>query len=265
MISLITSKGLIDIENKYFPDNSAHITFTPEVKEITGIFWKYETDEEIFSIFCLKRHFEKTSKEIDLFMPYIPHARMDRQENHNDIFTLKYFSEILNSLNFNSIVVLDPHSNVSTALINNIIVIHPDKKIEKIKKEYNIDLLFFPDAGANGRYGYLGEHTYGIKERKWETGKIVSYDIAEPEKVKNKNILIVDDICSYGTTFLEAAKVLKENGAKNIYLYISHCEPNIFKGKLYENKDYIKNVFVNNLLSGKNQDKDWMIIEYENL
>ena len=42
--------------------------------------------------------------------------------------------------------------------------------------------------------------------------------------IKDKDILIIDDICSKGGTFKYSAIELKKLGAKNIYLYISHCE-----------------------------------------
>jgi len=47
-----------------------------------------------------------------------------------------------------------------------------------------------------------------------------------------KNILIIDDLCAYGGTFQLAAEQLIYKGADNIYLYVSHCENSIYKGKL---------------------------------
>ena len=76
-------------------------------------------------------------------------------------------------------------------------------------------------------------YAFGMKKRRWEDGKILGLDIMNPENVKDKNILIVDDICSRGGTFYHAAKALKEAGAKHIYLYVSHCEETIFKGEIF--------------------------------
>ena len=60
-----------------------------------------------------------------------------------------------------------------------------------------------------------------------------------------KDILIVDDICSYGGTFLHSAKKLKEFGANKIYLYVSHCENSILKGQLMSS-GLIERVFTTN-------------------
>ena len=45
-------------------------------------------------------------------------------------------------------------------------------------------------------------------------------------------MLIVDDICSRGGTFTAMAKALRDAGAGDIRLYISHCENNIFSGSI---------------------------------
>ena len=41
--------------------------------------------------------------------------------------------------------------------------------------------------------------------------------------VKNKNCIIVDDIIDSGGTIVNAAKALKEKGAKDVYVYITHA------------------------------------------
>lgn len=47
---------------------------------------------------------------------------MDRVKNKDEVFTLKYFCEFINSLEFDEVTVVDPHSSVSRALLNNLIV-----------------------------------------------------------------------------------------------------------------------------------------------
>ena len=89
-------------------------------------------------------------------------------------------------------------------------------------------------------------YAFGIKKRNWETGKIEGLDVAgAKDLIKDSNIIIVDDISSRGGTFYFSAKKLKELGAKNVYLYISHCEKTIFDGEIFKS-DLIKKVFTTN-------------------
>lgn len=151
---------------------------------------------------------------------------------------MKWFAEFLNALRLDDVFVLDPHSNVAAALINNIHILQPKKYIEAavsfIKDETeNGDLLLcYPDEGSAKRYSDLmeAEYIFGIKHRDWRTGKIERLELTNPERATGRNILIVDDICSRGGTFTHTAKALKAAGAKRIYLYVTHCENTILDG-----------------------------------
>lgn len=64
------------------------------------IWWLYDNDAELFTLYCVVRDLQNRMPTAQnyLFMPYIPHARQDRNVSGR-LFTLKYFSEIINSLN----------------------------------------------------------------------------------------------------------------------------------------------------------------------
>lgn len=215
--------------------------------------WRYENDREFLALIYLVKHLRAhNAYRIHLTMPYIPNARQDRVKNEEDVFTLKYFAEVLNSLKFASVTVLDPHSSVSEALINNLTVVSPKAYIDEAEfrmKNNGVDIdhmvIFYPDSGAAKRYADMicRTYAYGIKNRDWKTGKIVGLDIiTDGNDIAGKDILIVDDICSYGGTFLHSAKKLKEMGANDIYLYVSHCENSILDGELI-NSGLLKKIY----------------------
>ena len=254
---MIQVNGIKIVQN-HFPDGTLLIKhfFEDDLEEFT-ILWKYESDAELFTLYCIVQHlrriFEKT--EISLVMPYIPHARMDRVKNEEDVFTLKYFCEIINSMEFKQVDVLDPHSAVSEALINNIVIDTPEEEINKAINKCNPDILFYPDEGAMKRYAALApmEYAFGVKKRDWSSGEILGLDIIG-SNVAGKNILIIDDICSRGGTFYHAAKKLKEAGAADIYLYITHCEDTIYEGELLKEDSLIKRIYTTDSLLTKTHD-----------
>ena len=251
----------------HFPDGT--LLLKEESKWCGGgahkIEWYFESNEELLALFFLTKHlrsFDNTRK-INLSLPYIPNARQDRVKNSEDVFTLKYFADIINYLNFNNVQVLDPHSSVSEALINNVVVCNPKNYIEKalrrIESQYNYEqvLAFYPDEGAMKRYSGLLDRPYafGIKKRDWATGKIEGLDVAGSiDKIKDSRILIVDDICSKGGTFYHSAKKLKEFGAKEIYLYVTHCENTILEGDLLTS-GLVEKVYTTNSIFTKEHEK----------
>ena len=240
------------IKPEYFPDGTMKINtlFFP-LGDFVKIEWYYDYESELLQLIYIVNHIHDISSDIKirLIMPYIPNARFDRTVEVDEVFTLKFFINIINSLNFDSVEVLDPHSHVSEALFDRLSIQKPNIYIKRIiKKLPNDTMLFFPDEGSVKRYSslpkYCGPYAFGIKRRNWLTGAIEGLDVAgDLEKIKGRNILIVDDICSKGGTFYHSALKLKELGAANIYLYVTHCENSIYDGELLKNNGLIEKIY----------------------
>ncbi len=234
-----------------FPDHSLLIKLDPDKmfdnRGAIKVEWLYEGDSELFTLICVKRHIDRhfSTREVVLDMPYIPHARMDRVKSDEDVFTLKYFAEIINSLNFKIVWVRDAHSNVSLALIDNVIDTGVEAYIRKAAELAGADAMFYPDEGAMKRYSDNSEKPYafGMKKRDWKTGQILGLDIVNAENIVGKDVLIVDDICSRGGTFYHSAKALKAAGAKSVSLYVTHCEETITLGELAASDGLVDHVY----------------------
>lgn len=230
-----------------FPDGTFNIKGNPTLNDgIVLISWHYHDDAEFMAVAFLTKYYQAHGNDVVLYLPYVPNARMDRVENLGDIFTMKYFGEMINSLNFAKVYVLDVHSSVAIAVIKNCHILNNIEMHNAVvgriteMEDGNIPLVFFPDEGAMKRYskGLRIPFAFGMKKRDWSTGEILGYEVhgITEEEIKGKNVLIWDDICSKGGTFYHAAKKLKEMGAANIYLMVSHCENNIHKGEFGEEK-----------------------------
>ncbi|MBE5878004.1 MAG: ribose-phosphate pyrophosphokinase [Lachnospiraceae bacterium] len=258
------------VDVKHFPDGTLLMKELIGQKDKVTLTWMYENNEELVALYFLTKHIRsKGVKEIALELPYIPNARQDRVKAEEDIFTLKYFAEMINSLEFASVTVLDPHSYVSEALINNIRIQTPKKYVDRVlaeltKKHGENILLYFPDEGAMKRYSAMFDRPYvfGIKKRDWTTGDIKGLDVAgQTELIKGSTVLMVDDICSRGGTFYYSAKTLKELGAERMYLYVSHCENTILEGELLKTAD-VERVYTTNSIFTKKNDKV-EVLDYE--
>lgn len=222
----------IEIKVESFPDGTPLFRLNPKIKnnqQIT-VSWLFDSMSELFILQCIADFYKGCSLLLE--MPYIPNARMDRVKNSDEVFTLKSFAKVLNAMKFKTVVVDNAHSDVSRALIDNI----QDNGLQSIENflkglQLDVKTIMFPDAGACKRYSAMDEikENYevvvGEKTRDWRSGKILGLEIkGNPEAIKDKNILIIDDICSKGGTFKYSAIELKKLGAKDVYLYVSHCE-----------------------------------------
>ena len=190
---------------------------------------------------------------------------MDRAYRDEDVFTLKWFANEINKCGFSRVVVFDVHSDVAPALIDRCEVHTPINEICEIIKNTDPDVIYFPDAGAMKRYEdtvyWALKHTgsdsriiHGDKKREWETGKILGLDVVGEVKHGEK-VLMIDDICSYGGTMFYSAKRLKELGAGDIDMYVSHCENSILdkeRGHLFDDLNLIHQVYTtDSIFTGK--------------
>ena len=159
--------------------------------------------------------------KITLDLLYTPYARQDRVKDvdGNQYLGIKVFADIINNLNFDQVSIYDPHSNVTPALFNNAIEIKRVDLLEKIikniidKNKGNV-VLIAPDAGAYKDTIDIASK-FDIetvvmcqKIRDMATGKIKGTHIYEIDKLENKDVLIVDDICDGGATFIGIAEAI---------------------------------------------------------
>lgn len=247
-----------------FPDNTSLLKVDESKNFSEYIVWTYEDDSELTQVMFIARHLKSLGIQPTLIMPYIPNARMDRvHDRDTEVFTLKHFCEFINSLDFKKVLVFDPHSDVSTALLNRVDVINVKGALRYTIAQSSPDIVYFPDAGAMKRYSDIIKGiccncnlklAYGNKIRDWSTGEIKGLEIVG-EIPQGAKVLMIDDICSYGGTMYFSAKKLKELGAGDIEMYVSHCENSILdpeKGKVFKEKDLIKQVYTtDSLLTAK--------------
>jgi ribose-phosphate pyrophosphokinase len=170
-------------------------------------------------------------KTIDLVIPYLPYARQDRVCNPGEAFSVKVMCDLINSQNYNKVTTVDLHSDVPGALldnhrnVNNISSIlyeyfTPEKELKDV-------ILISPDAGSLKKcYKFAkGWEVSNViradKVRDVKTGQVTDTKVYCHD-LQGKEVLIVDDICDGGRTFIELAKKLKEKNAGKISLYVTH-------------------------------------------
>lgn len=252
------------VEVKKFPNGEVNI----KTKDL-NICWKerhtiklfYENDSDLIHMMMLKKHIDEVGAFADIVITYMPYSRMDRTEGLN-VFTLKFVAEFINNLKFEHVTVLEPHSEVTPALLNkceikNMSAILCNSVMREIEFDNEKDYIFFPDAGAEKRYSKqikVPNTLTGLKKRDFATGYINELNVVGDVKHDNFRVIIVDDLCSRGGTFMMSANKLKELGAKEIILVVTHCENTIHDGDILKT-DIIDKVYTTDSILNKNHKK----------
>ena len=154
----------IEFGNELFPNNERIFKSLPWqicAQNFIRVDFKYETDFDIWKLIVAKKYLDDmfNGTVIVLNMLYVPYSRMDR-EIEGYAFSLKYFCDLINSLNFHQVKVLDTHSNVTEALINHLYKINVQDFVNKVIEKENPDYIFYPDSGALKRYSETIKRIY---------------------------------------------------------------------------------------------------------
>ena len=227
---------------------------------------RLNTFQDLELIICANQALKEIGvKSVKLYIPYCIGGRSDRKFQEGGINYIKtVIAPIINSQNFDEVRVIDPHSDVLEACINNFVKYSNYNLIDiSLKDIYNGDIynkdkvcLVSPDAGAYKKIFDVAK-MFKIKSiitaskvRDLDTGKILRTEVPSIESHTDMKYVIVDDICDGGRTFIELAKVIKEQKPDaEIYLIVTH---GIFSAGFGELNNYFNKIFTTNSIKEHN-------------
>lgn len=269
-------KSDIKFKEYRFPDGQNQIVIESLKSKVVTIYSRLNTFIHLEKIICATKSLKELGvKEIHLYIPYFLGSRSDRKfEEGSNNYLKDVICPIINSLKFNSVTVLDPHSDVLEACLDNFKKIDNtllvDDTISTLYGDENVKwdefILISPDAGANKKIfkvaeqiGYTGDIITCSKSRD-ENGRLSRVEIPFSDEAINnqKDFIIIDDICDGGATFINIAKKIqsyknKRNTGK-IYLIVTH---GIFSKGFKELNKYFDGIYCTNSY------KDICDIEYD--
>lgn len=243
MIQVLMNKYKATLNFVIFPGGEEHVT----IKRPTAV----DPDEVVvivrpinaqvrerldLVVDAIRNMFVGCKYTLVIHFQYLPFARQDRVANYGECFSLKKYAERINALKADAVIVDDCHSDVGTALINNVVNRPLQEHILENSELYNRFkaqdvVLLSPDAGAIKSTNKLAASFGGLpvigadKIRDTKTGNITGTRLNfSPETVNGKEVFIVDDICDGGRTFIEIAKQMEAEGCKpaSLRLVVTH-------------------------------------------
>ena len=238
------------------PFRAFHIT-----NKANTVYWKYENDASIFELLLLDDAIHSYKQVYNVYIGYMPYSRMDRIQEKGTAFSLKILTDLIkNNLKaLNLLFILDPHSketlkqfpkeyqNKYTRYYNNAHEFKHKNYLDESSNKYEFakdvidytklntkDAWFvFPDKGAAKRYNADDYQNVIIceKVRDFATGKIqqIKAHIEKQTTTPKQDapIIIIDDLCSYGGTFVGAIKAIESDlniKSQNNWLIVTHAE-----------------------------------------
>ena len=211
-------------------------------------------------LICIDALRRSSAKNITAVIPYFGYARQDRIVVPRTAISAKLVSNLITNAGAHRIVTVDLHAGQIQGFfdipVDNLFSTPIfSKHIKKYISNKNI-ICVAPDVGGVERARALGQKlNVGlaiVDKRRPAPGKSQVMNIIG--NVKGKNCLLVDDIIDSGGTIVNAAKALKEKGAKDVYVYVTH---GVLSGNAVEqiNNSKIKKLILTDTIDNSNKIK----------
>jgi ribose-phosphate pyrophosphokinase len=211
-------------------------------------------------LICIDALRRSSAKNITAVIPYFGYARQDRKVVPRTAISAKLVSNLITNAGAHRIVTVDLHAGQIQGFfdipVDNLFSTPIfSKHIKKYISNKNI-ICVAPDVGGVERARALGQKlNVGlaiVDKRRSAPGKSKVMNIIG--NVKGKNCLLVDDIIDSGGTIVNGAKALKEKGAKDVYVYVTH---GVLSGNAVEqiNNSKIKKLILTDTIDNSNKIK----------
>lgn len=283
MILNLTDLNKSEIKYKInnYPDGQSDVQIIDWGKNVNDsykvrITSRFNSFKDLELILCATKAFQNLGvKKIELYIPYILGSRSDRKFATGGVSYLRdIIAPIINAQNYATVTVLDPHSDVVEAVINNLVSV---SNVELVKWAFTEMITTFrghglqeeflivsPDAGALKKIynvaktiDYTDEIVIASKHRDIATGQILSTEVPNLTQHQGKDFVIIDDICDGARTFIEIAKKIKQelpgDRCGKIFLIVTH---GIFSNGFGQLSQYFDGIYCTNSIVN-HQGFDW--------
>ena len=231
-ISKLLKLKLVNTNIKRFSDGEIYIEINENIRGnsifIIQSISSPANDNLMELLLCIDALKRSSAKNITAVIPYFGYARQDRKVIPRTSISAKLVSNLITKAGADRVVTVDLHAGqiqgffdipVDNLFSTPIFARHAKKKI----KSKNI-ICVAPDVGGTERARALGKLlNVGlaiVDKRRPKPGQSQVMNVIG--NVKGKTCVIVDDIIDSGGTIVNAAKALKDRGAKDVYVYITH-------------------------------------------
>ena len=245
----------LDLENTVFESGEQAVTIKSRLNSFLDLELIICANQALIEIGT--KHHSLKLKEIALYIPWLLGSRSDRKFLPGQSNYLKtVICPIINSQNFTRVTVLDPHSDVTEACINNFRKISNINFVKEAINDINNKItLISPDAGALKKIYDVGsaigcnDIIVANKLRDITTGKIIRTEVPGIDHERDsKTFVIIDDVIDGGRTFAEIAKVIRDIRPKEIfndkiYLVVTH---GIFSAGFEELEKWFTGIYTTN-------------------
>lgn len=224
---------LVETEISKFPNGEKRVWIKEDVRGENIVLVQSlsdNVDELIIETLLLIDALERLDVDkVNLVIPWLGYSLQDKVFRAGEPISAKVIASILSKAHVDRIFLLDLHNNSIPGFFsvptNHFTAI--DRFANYVKEKFSLEntVIASPDFGGLKRARVfadkLGLELVNIdKQRSLDTGEVLAAELSG--NVKDKNVILFDDVIVSGGTVVKTAKVIKNAGAKSVHFLSTH-------------------------------------------
>jgi len=225
-LSIELGISYVEAETKRFPDNEGYVRINAELdnEEVILVQNTYP-DEKIIELFLLQDAIHEFNiKKLITIIPYYGYARQDKKFNPGESISARALARYIELLT-DEVILVDIHAiSILDWFTKPVREISGMNQIGEFLKQYSPDIIMAPDKGAINRARSVASvlnSDFDYLEKTRLDGHTVTMK-AKSLDVKDRSVVIVDDIIATGGTIMKATHELKNQGATTVIAACTH-------------------------------------------
>jgi len=224
---------LHEVETKSFPDGEKKIRINEDVQGKNIIFVQSlypPVDHHVMQFLLTVYKLSQMGSKVYACVPYLAYARQDLEFQRGETASLAVISRLFRSIGVNSLLTVDIHSTHGLGYFSfptfsvSAIPLLANYVSNNIK--LNSPLAVSPDFGGSSRVEAFSkllniDYISLKKSRSRTTGEVVMED--SNVEVAGRDIILVDDMISTGTSIVRAANYLHKLNSGKIITLCTHA------------------------------------------
>jgi ribose-phosphate pyrophosphokinase len=238
---------IVNKPTKYFANDETRVCLDGSVRGLdifivaTGFSQGGKSvNDAVMELFFMIRTCKRSgANSVTVLLPHYPYARQDKKDSARSAISARDFADMLEMSGLDRIVCLDLHNSSIQGFFNkpcdNIygsLVLKPflNENLFDVDPKYREHYVAIsPDAGGYVRTTKYAK-LFGLpflamsKIRDYSKENVVEKSVlhGDTQLLHGKTAIIFDDICDTAGTVVAAAKELRDNGAKDVIVCVTH-------------------------------------------
>lgn len=234
-IAKILAADLIDVELRVFPDGESKVKINgdPSGKLAVVVQSTYPpVNSHLLEALFIIRKASRMGSDLCAVIPYMAYARQDKEFVKGEAVSMEFVAHMFNTSGAKSVITVDIHSGLALSYFT--IPAFDVSAVSLLAGHFKSrdlvnPIIVSPDLGGIERAeqfaSILGRESIALPKQRDRTTGEVTIDPSAPElgKVKERDVIVVDDMISTGGSIAKASEVLRRSGCGDVYVTCTHA------------------------------------------